>query len=75
MISSFWDDFRNVAEGLYNISLPYAAYNKQVELNESVLGIKLAISCQMEFPRINTQRAVITDGYQWTISNEYAALS
>jgi hypothetical protein len=74
MISSFGNDFQNVAEGLYNISLPYAAYKEQVELNESVSSIKLAVSYHMEFPGINTQRAVITDGYQWTISNQYSFL-
>lgn len=75
MISSYAYYFQKVAEGLYNVSLPTSPSDQQVKLNESVSGIKLAVSSREEIPGTNSQRSVITDGYQWTVENQYASLT
>lgn len=72
MISSYAYYFQKIAEGLYNVSLPTSPSNQQVKLNESVSGIKLTVSSREEIPGTNTQRSIITDGYQWTVGNQYA---
>jgi len=78
-VSSFYnEDFEEVSPGRYNLTLPTMSIQRNVELNESVSGIRLRIGYHYEVPMREGDSepdiVVIRDGYAFTISNSYASL-